>query len=303
MAVLVTGATGLLGRAVAKSLLADNIDVRFAGRSAERVRMLYGGVARAVIWDPAVSDFPPDALAGVDTIYHLMGEPVSGRWSKVKKERIITSRVTSAEKIGQAMAGSPCRLIAPSSFGLYPGRRGAVYDETTLASPSKTFIQSMIQAWEKAALLAARGQAKASVVRFGMVCSPEGYPKKLVRLFQKGLGFVAGDGNQIIPVVDIEDAVRMMRWVAQEGIDGRINCVAPRLPRARDISESIAQATGKPIRLTVPDWLARPILGGSADYFLLSYDIRPTRALEEGFTFLHTEPRAILARALAPYTH
>lgn len=302
MAVLVTGATGLLGKAVAKSLLADGIEVRFAGRNAERLRALYGGDARVTVWDPAASDFPAEALAGIDTVYHLMGEPVGGRWGKAKKERIVTSRVTSAEKLGQALGGRSCRLIAPSSFGLYPGRRGAVYDETTPPGQPKTFIQSMIQSWEKAALSAAKGQTKASVVRFGMVCSPEGYPRKLVRLFQKGLGFIAGDGNQIIPIVDVDDAVRMMRWVAHNGIDGRVNCVAPKLPRAREISESIAQATGKPIRLSIPEWLARPILGGSADYFLLSYDIRPTRAVEEGFTFLHTEPRAILARALAPYT-
>jgi NAD dependent epimerase/dehydratase family enzyme len=93
----------------------------------------------------------------------------------------------------------------------------------------------------------------------------------------------------------------MMRWAAERGLDGVTNCVSPQLPRFREVADAISQAVGKPARLTIPDWLARPILGGSADYFLLSYDIRPSRALAEGFTFRYSEPRTILARALLPH--
>ena len=148
---------------------------------------------------------------------------------------------------------------------------------------------------------AAGGASKATVIRFGLVCSPDGYPQSLVRMFKRGLGLIVADGNQIVPIVDIDDAVAMMRWVAERNIDGVINCVSPQLPTFRQVAESIAQAVEKPIRLHVPDWLARPILGGSADYFLLSYDMRPTRALAEGFIFRYTEPRTILARALLPH--
>jgi NAD dependent epimerase/dehydratase family enzyme len=84
-------------------------------------------------------------------------------------------------------------------------------------------------------------------------------------------------------------------------VEGVTNCVSPQLPRFREVAESIAQAVERPIRFTIPDWLARPILGGSADYFLLSYDMRPARALAEGFSFRYTEPRTILARALLPH--
>ena len=130
--------------------------------------------------------------------------------------------------------------------------------------------------------------------------SGDSYPKKLVRLFKRGLGFMAGDGQQIVPIVDIDDAVGMMRWAADgHGGEGVINCVAGKLPRFRDVAETIAAAVRRPIRLHIPDWLARPILGGSADYFLLNYDIRSTRAAAQGFSFAHGEPQEILARALA----
>ena len=301
MSILVTGATGLLGRAIAESYADEGVALRLVGRSTQKLRALYGADSDCVAWDPANEDFPREALAGIDTVYHLMGEPVGGRWFTSKKRRIITSRVTSAQKLANLIASTPCRLVSASSFALYPGRRGEVYDDQFRPIETDTFIQATIRAWENAALSAATGDARVSVVRFGMVCGPDAYPKKLVRLFKKGLGFIAGDGEQIVPIVDIADAVAMMRWVAARKVDGVVNCVSPQLPRFREVADAIAQAVEKPIRYTIPDWLARPILGGSADYFLLSYDIRPSRALAAGFTFRFTEPRTILARALLPH--
>jgi uncharacterized protein len=298
MSILVTGATGLLGRAVVQSYAAEGAPFRVVGRDTDALKALYGRHCDAYAWDPATADFPREALSGIDTIYHLMGEPVGGRWFKSKKRRIVTSRVTSAHKLAAAIDGRPCRLVSASSFALYPGRRGEVYDDRSRPNERGTFIQGTIRAWENAALSAVGGESRVSVVRFGMICGPNAYPKKLVRLFKKGLGFIAGDGEQIVPIVDIDDAVGMMRWAAENGVDGVTNCVSPQLPRFRDVAETIAQAVEQPIRFTIPDWLARPILGGSADYFLLSYDIRSSRALAEGFTFRYTEPRAILARAL-----
>ena len=301
MSILVTGATGLLGKAVAQSFAHDGVPIRVVGRSPEKLKAQYGEKVPAFAWDPALSDFPQQALDGVSTVYHVMGEPVGGRWFTAKKRRIVTSRVTSAQKLAHALEGRPCRLVSASSFAYYPGRRGEVYDEKARLTEPGSFIQATIRAWENAALSAASGESRVSVIRFGMVCGPDAYPKKLVRLFKKGLGFIAGDGLQTVPIVDIDDAVAMMRWVADRRIDGITNCVSPHLPRFRDVAESIAQVVERPIRLTIPDWLARPILGGSADYFLLSYDIRPTRAVAEGFSFRYPEPRTILARALLPH--
>jgi uncharacterized protein len=301
MSILVTGATGLLGRSIAQSFANEGTPVRVVGRSADRLKAVYGAKSDIVIWDPMLSDFPREALADVVTIYHLMGEPVSGRWFKPKKRRIVISRVTAAQQIASALEGRRCRLVSASSFAIYPGRRGETYDEKPRPAEPTTFIQATIRAWENAALSAMTGDSRVSVIRFGIVCGPDAYPKKLVHLFKKGAGFVVGDGLQIVPIVDIDDAVAMMRWVAERRLDGVVNCVSPQLPRFRDIAESISQAVKQPVRFTIPDWLARPALGGSADYFLLSYDIRPTRALAEGFSFRYSEPRTILARALLPH--
>lgn len=304
MAVLVTGASGFVGRAVATSYLASGSALHVLGRDAGKLRALYGDRARIFTWDPAEpGDFPEAALDGVDVVFHLMGEPVGGRWTKRKKSRIITSRVTSAQLLGRALNGRPVRLVSVSSFGVYPGKRGEVYtEESKFDAQGQTFIRSTLRAWEKAALAAAGGDTKVSVIRCGIVCAPEGYPKKLARLFARTGGLIVGDGEQIVPIVDLDDVVAMMRWAAEGGAgDGVVNCVAPNLPRFREVAETIAATLKKPTRGTIPDWLARPLLGGSADYFLLSYDIRPMRALAQGFEFRHDQPADILRRALAPY--
>jgi uncharacterized protein (TIGR01777 family) len=303
MVVLVTGATGLLGRAIARSYLAEGRKVHLVGRDAEKLRRLYGDRAAIFAWGQVADEFPVQALEGVSTAFHLMGEPVGGRWTKAKKARIITSRVTSAQMLATAIGGGPVRLISASSFGIYPGRRGEIYDEETrIEAPGQSFIQSTLRAWENAALSAGNGSAKVTIIRFGLVCGPEGYPKKLARLCQRVGGLIAGDGDRLVPIVDIDDAVAMMRWAADGNAgDGVINCVSPEPPRFRDVAETIAAVVGKPIRFKVPDWLARPILGGSADYFLLSYDIRSARALAQGFRFAQDDPKTILRRALKPY--
>ncbi len=303
MVVMVTGATGMLGRAIARSYLADGQKVHLVGRNADKLRQLYGDRAAIFPWAEVTDEFPAKALEGVSTAFHLMGEPVGGRWTKAKRARIITSRVTSAQMLARAIGGGPVRLISASSFGIYPGRRGEVYDEETrIDTQGNSFIQSTLRAWENAALSAANGSTTVTIIRFGMVCSPEGYPKKLVRLCQRVGGFIVGDGDQLVPIVDIDDAVSMMRWAANgDAGDGVINCVSPELPRFSDVAQTIAAAVRKPVRLKIPDWLARPILGGSADYFLLSYDIRPARALAQGFRFAQDDPRTILRRALTPY--
>ncbi len=299
MTVLITGATGLIGRALTQSYLQDRVPVRALARDPVTVTALFGRSVEVHKWDPASDPLFPAILDDVSSIFHLMGEPVGGRWTDDKRSRIISSRVIAAQKLADCVRGRPCRFISASSFGIYPGVHGVVYNETDPLAPAETEIQTILQNWESAALSAASSVTNVNIVRFGMVCAPDGYPKKLVRLFRRGLGFVAGRGDQIVPIVSLDDAVGMLRWAASgQAGDGPINCVSPQLPTFRDVARIIANCLGKPLRFTVPEWLARPALGGSADYFLLSYRVRPQRALERGYNFRMSDPEQILRTAI-----
>ncbi len=299
MTVLITGATGLIGRAITQSYIEDRESVRVLTRDADKARRIFGHAVETFEWQPGEQPVPDAALEDVETVFHLMGEPVGGRWTAAKMERLMQSRVVSAQKLADALRGRKCRFISASSFGIYKGRRGEVYEETAPLGKPETQVQELLQAWERAVASAEAPETRVNMVRFGMVCSIDGYPKKLVRLFRKGAGFVAGDGRQIVPIVDIDDAVGMLRWVAagQAG-DGPVNCVAPQLPDFEHVAQSISRHVEKPVRFRIPNWLARPILGGSADYFLLSFDVRPRKALDRGYNFRQSDPDQILRRAI-----
>lgn len=299
MAVLISGATGLIGQALTRSFLEDKEEVRVLTRNEENARAILGDGIRAFSWQPGTQDLPTNVIHGVKIVVHLMGEAVGGRWTSAKIDRIIQSRVISAEKLANAFRGHPCRFVSASSFGIYPGRRGEIYDETDRLGAPNTRIQQILQAAEKAVASAAAAETKVNMVRFGMVCARDGYPKKLVRLFQKKVGFIVGDGEQIVPIVDVDDAVAMLRWVASgQAGEGPVNCVAPQLPKFNEIASSIVANAGGKVRFTIPTWLARPLLGGSADYFLLSYDVRPRKALDRGYNFRQSDPGQILKRAV-----
>lgn len=300
MAVLITGATGLIGRALTRSFLEDQETVHVLTRDEEQARASLGDHVRTFSWQPAEEALPLDAIAGVDKVFHLMGEPVAGRWTRKKVERIIQSRIVSAKKLANAIRGLPCRFVSASSFGIYPGRRGEIYEETARLGAPGTQIQEILQAAEKAVASAAAPETKVNMVRFGMVCARDGYPKKLARLFKRGIGFIVGDGEQIVPIIDVDDAVGMLRWVASgQAGEGPVNCVAPQLPQFREVASAIASGTNSKVRFSIPNWLARPLLGGSADYFLLSYEVRPRKALDRGYNFRQSDPERILSRAVA----
>lgn len=298
MSIVITGATGLIGRALTKSYIQDRTPVTVFTRDAQRASQILPVGLDVRVWDPA-SHEPPPLPGHVETVFHMMGEPVSGRWTAEKKANIISSRVTAAEKLAAAVRGRPCRLISASSFGIYAGEYGKIYEETAPLPAPATEIQHILQAWERAVLAADSPPTRANVIRFGMVCAPDGYPKKLVRLFKRGLGFIAGRGDQIVPIVSIDDAVGMMRWAATGAAgDGPINCVSPTLPTFREVADIIAETLRTSVKFSVPQWLARPILGGSADYFLLSYHLRPRVALDRGYNFRMSDPPLILRRAI-----
>ena len=105
MTILITGATGLIGHAITRSYLADHEDVRILTRDPERARAIFGTDVDVLAWLPDQQELPSGAVDGVDVVFHLMGEPVSGRWTAAKIRRLVDLRVGSAAKLANAVRG------------------------------------------------------------------------------------------------------------------------------------------------------------------------------------------------------
>src|SRR3984885_4361542 len=144
MRVLITGATGTLGLALADVLTARGDQVVALSRDPERGARVLGEAAEVHAWpDPESAPPPAEALAGTDAVVNLLGEPVAQRWSEPAKQRIRASRVDSTRMlVGGLVAlppdGRPRTLISQSATGYYGPRGDAPVDEH--AAPGDDFL-------------------------------------------------------------------------------------------------------------------------------------------------------------------
>ncbi|MEL7544320.1 MAG: NAD-dependent epimerase/dehydratase family protein [Pseudomonadota bacterium] len=306
MSIAITGATGRLGRAVMALLVQTGAPVHVLSRNLNAATDLFGDVATIHEWHPLSSAPPASALRDAEVVIHLAGGPVAGRWTASRLDRIRRSRLISSERLVSALKERPVRLIGASSYGVYRGRSGETYSEETPLEAPETPVQTLVQDWERMVLSARRNRSSVAVIRYGMICGAAAsdqrplFPHGFAAQCERGLGLMMGEGQQIVPVVDIEDAARLTVWLASAPeLEGAVNAVAPTLLTLGDIGEAIATSCGRGPRLAIPNWMAQPWLGPSAAFSLGSFDIQPQRALAGGFQFLRPDGRDVIARALA----
>lgn len=301
MKVIVTGSTGLVGRALVRSLLADGHEV---------TRLVRGGAqgfrapgTAAVHWDPARGEIDAQALEGHDAAVHLAGENIGeGRWDDEKKRRIIESRVKGTTLLAGALAGlsaKPEVLVSASATGFY-GDRGAEILREESASGGN-FVSEVCREWEKATLQASQGGIRVVHLRIGVVLDSEGgaLPKMLTP-FKLGLGGKVGSGSQYMSWITLEDLIAVMRRaIEDESLRGPVNAVAPGTVTNAEFTKALGHALGRPTIFAVPAFAARLAFGETADELLLaSTRVEPARLKEAGFEFKHPEIEGALRSVL-----
>ena len=163
MRVLITGATGTIGLALADALRARGDEVVALSRDPERGQRVLGDGAEVHGWADPIGEPPPaEALRGADGVVHLLGEPIAQRWTDDAKQRIRDSRVKSTQQLVQGLAALPADerpevLVSQSAVGYYGPRGDAPLDEH--ASAGHDFLAEIVVAWERAAAGGARRDA------------------------------------------------------------------------------------------------------------------------------------------------
>src|SRR5215212_9423742 len=229
MKVIVTGSTGLVGRALVRSLLADGHEVTRLVRGDSQGFKAPG--TAAVHWNPERGEIDARALEGHDAAVHLAGENVGeGRWDEEKKRRILESRRKGTSLLARALAGlsaKPRVLVSASAAGFY-GDRGAEVLREESASGSD-FLSAVCREWEKATLQASQAGIRVVHLRIGVVLSGEGGAlQKMLMPFKLGLGGKVGSGSQYMNWITLEDLIGVIRRaVEDENLRGPVNAVAP----------------------------------------------------------------------------
>lgn len=286
MKVLVSGAGGLIGAALVRSLHTQGNEVRALKRGAT------GG--DTIGWDPEAGRLDPGALEGLDAVVHLAGENIAGgRWTAARKQRILASRVQGTQLLSQTLARlarPPQVLICASAVGYY-GDRGAE-QLTEDSSPGDGFLAEVCRAWEHAADPARTAGIRTVHLRFGMVLSAEGGAlSRMLLPFRLGLGGRLGSGEQYLSWISLDDAVRALaHLLAHQDLSGPFNAASPHPCTNAEFTRALGQVLRRPTIFPVPAWVLRLVLGEMADELLLaSTRAVPARLLASGFSFAHPE--------------
>lgn len=292
--VAITGASGLIGSALATALHRDGCEVfRMVRQRSTDEREIY--------WNAKKGEIDAERLEGVDAVVHLAGESIaSGRWTDAKRARIRQSRVQGTTLIAEALAQlstKPKVLISASAVGYYGVSSEGVRDER---SPmGEGFLAEVCQAWEAAAAPARAAGIRVVHPRTGIVLASEGGAlSKMKTPFSLGLGGRIGDGSQWMSWITLHDEVRALRYLLNEAsISGPVNLVAPDAATNAEFTKALGEALGRPTVLPVPSFALRLAMGEMAEELLLGGARVVPRVLQEhGFVWKHPQlPGALRA--------
>ncbi len=300
MRALVTGATGFVGPHLLANLNRPVVLSRDADRARQRLAKF--NVA-SYSWDPLVGPPRPEVFQGVDTIFHLAGDPVAeGRWTEQKKKRIRDSRVLGTRNLVEGLRRlieRPRVLVSASAVGYYGSRGDEVLDES--AAPGDDFLAEVCTAWEQEAQGAADLGLRVASVRIGIVLGREGGAlKKMLMPFRLGVGGPLGNGRQWMSWIHVDDLAAMLMHAAEHAeVAGAINGASPNPVTNKEFTKALAAAVHRPAFLPTPYFALRMALGEFSKILFASQRVVPRKALATGFQFRYPEIGPAIAAIVA----
>ncbi len=294
MKIIITGATGFIGKALSNHLVEAGYEVIALSRSAKKASEVFGQGITVAEWDGKTAKGWAAQVEGAYAIINLTGENIgAGRWTREKKQSILESRLNAGKAVVEAVRQvqkKPNVVIQASAIGYYGSRLDDIVDETS--SPGKGFLPDVAQSWEACSEEVESSGVRRIIIRTGIVLGKEGgaFPRLLLpfRLFAGG---PLGSGNQWFSWIHLEDEVKAIRFLMEkEGLQGVFNLTAPEHLRQKDFCKILGKVLKRPCWLKVPSFMLHLLMGEMAEELLLTGQrVAPIRLLEAGFTFLFSE--------------
>jgi uncharacterized protein (TIGR01777 family) len=282
MKIAMTGASGLIGTALAAHLTSGGHEVvRLVRREPSSP-----GEAR---WDPSAGRVDLAAIAGSDGVVHLAGAGVGDhRWSESYKTQILDSRVQGTTTIARAIAvlePKPSVLVSASASGWYGDTGDREVDESAPNARGR-FLADVVRAWEESADPAREAGIRVVHPRSGLVMSKQGGAfKKLLPIVKLGGGGPLGSGKQYWPVISLRDEVRALEHLLTSALAGPVNLSIPDPPTNIEFTKALGHALHRPTIVPAPGFAIRALIGGFGGEVLVSTRMVPKALLDDGFVF------------------
>ena len=290
MKVLVSGATGFVGKKLIPKLLAHNHEVIVLTRNPLNAKQVLGDKVEAIQWDDYHKPMDLSEFGHIDGVINLIGENISSRrWSNEQKKHIYNSRVDSTKNIFLMLEKSnmkPKVFISTSATGYYGHRDGKVQvDENSL--PGSDFLSKVCIAWEKAALENKDAVDRLAILRVGVVLGKNGGAmEKMLPIFKLGAGGKLGSGKQYMSWIHIDDLVNMyVQLLEDESLSGIFNGVSNYSTSNEEFTKTLGKVLRKSTVFTVPSFALELAMGEMSSIVLYGANVVPSKFNKERFHY------------------
>ena len=292
--VLVTGASGMIGRALCELLKSRGYRVRSLTRSKEACRE---GI---FYWNPLTGELDSEALNGVDAIVHLAGESISQRWTPKARERIMKSRVLGTRLLVKAIEQNECRcdLISSSGINFYGSDVG--YLPNGNEGSGKGFLSDVCRKWETEAEGIRQNENRLVILRTGVVLNRSGGAlARLLPAFQLGLGGRVGSGEQWMSWIALSDLIKIILWSIEGDFNGTLNAVSPNPVQNNGFVIALGSVLKRPTIFPLPELMVKLIFGAmGSETVLADIGVLPKHLTEAGFVWSCPDIESALIQSL-----
>lgn len=287
MKILITGATGLIGKELVNLLIAKNHAIHYLTTSKAKIvnKPNYIGF----YWNPEQGKIDESCIYGVDVIIHLAGANIAKRWTKSYKQEIIESRTLSAELLFNLVKKTPNQvkqIISASGTAIYPDSIEQVYNEETKESED-SFLSNVVKKWEASVNVFQVLGIKVCKLRTGIVLANQGGAlPEMVKPIKFGFGSVMGSGKQMQSWIHLNDLVAMYNFAVEKQLEGVYNAVTPNPISNEELTKTIAGSLKKSLWLpNTPEFMMKLILGEMAYLLFSSKKLSAEKISDLGFQF------------------
>lgn len=289
MRVLITGATGLIGKEIVKCCLKKGIQVNYLTTSNSKIEQKddYQGF----YWNPKSQDIDTNCFKDVDAIIHLAGATVSKRWTPCYKKEILSSRRDSTRLLVNSLKGEMHtikQVISASAIGIYPDSSTNYYEENYKIKDS-SFLSKVTHIWESEVDAFSTLGMVVSKIRIGLVLSNKGGAlKEMLKPIKMGVGSAFGDGKQWQSWIHISDLAELFLYVLKHQLPGVYNAVAPNPVTNAELIKTIANKLEAPLFMpNIPKIVMKMVLGEMHTLLFDSQRVSSKKIEDKGFYFKH----------------